>query len=274
MAMRAQISLQFSDPDLYNNFVIPSKDSKVLNGLIVKCLSSYYYSEEARQAIEGVSLEDLTDTSDVKSTQNLCEDIRRSLLTQDFLLEQLNQTVARGTEEFTISDINAVAAATHEVKATKSDYHSTVLKIGGPTQQTDSTSGKQDETLEFTTNNPAIALLIQAVQLIAKSTGVTEAESLLGSIQAPKVEAKAQTVDETTSSSPAPEVLMSEPDVGTTISHHVEESMVTPEPAIEIPKVIEPEPYVAPEPEVISIPEPSGEDGRSAAKALLSSLNF
>lgn len=274
MAMRAQISLQFSDPDLYNNFVIPSKDSKVLNGLIVKCLSSYYYSEEARQAIEGVSLEDLTDTSDVKSTQNLCEDIRRSLLTQDFLLEQLNQTVARGTEEFTISDINAVAAATHEVKAAKSDYHSTVLKIGGPTQQTDSTGDKQDETLEFTTNNPAIALLIQAVQLIAKSTGVTEVESLLGSIQAPKVEAKAQTIEETTSSAPAPEVLMSEPDVGTTISHHVEESMITPEPAIEIPKVIEPEPYVAPEPEVISIPEPAGEDGRSAAKALLNSLNF
>lgn len=274
MAMRAQISLQFSDPDLYNNFILPSKDNKVLNGLIVKCLSSYYYSEEARQAIEGVSLEDLTDTSEIKSTLDICEDIRRSLLTQDFFAEQLSQVIAKGTEDFTISDINAVAAATHEVKAAKTDYHSTVLKIGGPIQQNASAATKQDETSEFTTDNPAISLLIQAVQLIAKSTGVTEAESLLGSIQTSSSEAKPQLVEKTTISASAPEVLMSEPKVDTVISQPVEEPVINLEPAVEIPRVITEEPYVAPEPEVISIPEPAGEDASSVARAFLSSLNF
>ena len=78
--MRAQVSLVFDDQSLFENMIEPYKAEKLLNGLILKCLSAYYYDTEVRNRVDGV-----TQDSFNSQAQGLCNEIRASLLMQDFI---------------------------------------------------------------------------------------------------------------------------------------------------------------------------------------------
>lgn len=131
MSMRAQLSLMFDDENLFDNFVKPYKDEKLLNNLIIKCLSAYYYNEEVRNLIEGTSLDDVADSEEVTSTQSLVDGIRASLIMQDFLASELQNTIDAGTPDVSeiLNKTNEAAEKSGVAKTTQTEYGTSVLKI-------------------------------------------------------------------------------------------------------------------------------------------------
>ena len=86
--MRAQCSLVFQDADLYNGLIVPMKESKELNALIIRCLSAYYNQPSVRELVDGFVVE-----SGVDSTQELIDRVRESFAVQDFIVGQLASAV-------------------------------------------------------------------------------------------------------------------------------------------------------------------------------------
>ena len=96
--LRAQCSLLFYDEKLYNDFVAPMKANKDLNTIIIKCLSAYYYNQEARNLIEGLDESDkLQETPNEQ--QEMINQIRQSLMMQSFMVQELQNTVDDGVED-------------------------------------------------------------------------------------------------------------------------------------------------------------------------------
>ena len=76
--MRTQLSLNWDDKELFNEFIIPYKEHRMLNSLIVKCMSAYYYNEKVRKLIEGAEPSD----EPTPTSQDICNSIRASLMMQ------------------------------------------------------------------------------------------------------------------------------------------------------------------------------------------------
>lgn len=131
MSMRAQLSLCFDDENLFDNFIKPYKDEKLLNNLIIKCLSAYYYDEDIRKGIEGQT-EDLSGVEEVTSTQSLVDGIRKSLIMQDFLASELQKTIDAGNPDVSeiLNRTNEAAEKSGVAKTTQTEYGASVLKIG------------------------------------------------------------------------------------------------------------------------------------------------
>lgn len=131
MSMRAQLSLCFDDENLFDNFIKPYKDEKLLNRLIIKCLTAYYYDEDIRKGIEAYLSDSVADSEEVTSTQSLVDGIRASLIMQDFLASELQNTIDAGTEDVpeVLNRTNEAAKKSGVVKTTKTEYGSAVLKI-------------------------------------------------------------------------------------------------------------------------------------------------
>lgn len=130
MSMRVQLSLLFDDENLFDNFIKPYQDEKLLNNLIIKCLSAYYYNESIRNEFESQT-EDLSGVDEVTDTQSLVDGIRASLTMQDFLADELQKTIDAGTEDLPqiLNKTNEAAEKSGVVKTTKTEYGSAVLKI-------------------------------------------------------------------------------------------------------------------------------------------------
>lgn len=130
MSMRAQLSLLFDDEDVFDNFIIPYKNEKLLNGLIVKCLTAYYRNEDVRTLIDG-SFIDTVPEDEVSSTQSLVDGIRASLIMQDFIASELQKTIEAGTEDVSniLNRTNDVAEQAGVAKTTTAEYGISVLKI-------------------------------------------------------------------------------------------------------------------------------------------------
>lgn len=110
MAMRAQLSLVFHDEDLYNQFILPKKIDKELHSIVIKCLTSYFYDEEVRNKIEGVSESTFTPESNKpKSDEELFGEIRGILAMQSILCGELENTMEDGLDEINdiMSDVNS-----------------------------------------------------------------------------------------------------------------------------------------------------------------------
>lgn len=131
MSMRAQLNLLFDDENLFDNFIKPYKDEKLLNNLIIKCLSAYYYDEDIRKGIEGQT-EDLSGVEEVTSTQSLVDGIRASLIMQDFLASELQDTIDKQTEDVSsiLNRTNEAAEKSGVAKTTQTEYGASALKIG------------------------------------------------------------------------------------------------------------------------------------------------
>lgn len=179
--MRAQVSLMFDDEDLFNNFIIPCKDERRLNGIIVKCLSAYYFNERVRSLVEGESEEEEAVMEGVTSTQSICDSIRASLIMQDYLVEELQQTVDTGVEdvESILSQANKKAESHGFGSSYQTKSGSTILQLEAPKQQTAQETASAGDTATAPAPNNLAAVLCQAVLLLAKDANNSQVAALL-----------------------------------------------------------------------------------------------
>lgn len=181
MSMRAQISLQFADADLFENFVTPYKENRLLNSLIIKCLSAYYYNEDVRNLIEGTSMSDATNGEEVQSTQSIVDNIRASLVMQDYLATELQSTIDNGTEDIDniLNKTNEVARQTGVAKPSQTESGSNVLQIETKNLNGEGSGESSAPDLKGFDNNAAVNLLLNCVLSLAKSSGNTEVQNLI-----------------------------------------------------------------------------------------------
>jgi hypothetical protein len=52
MEKRAQLSLLFTDDELYDNFIVYQKQNKTLRSLVLRLLTKYYYDEDVRELVD------------------------------------------------------------------------------------------------------------------------------------------------------------------------------------------------------------------------------
>lgn len=130
-SLRAQVSLIFPDEDLFDNFITPLKENKELSGMIVRLLTVYYNSEEVRNLIEGVSFDDVVDGADqiIDSTEAINQ-MRQAIAMQDFLYEQVKQTLEDGASEMdTLMRANDIAKQSGVVKTESTDVGEALVKL-------------------------------------------------------------------------------------------------------------------------------------------------
>lgn len=179
--MRAQVSLMFDDADLFDNFIIPCKEERRLNGIIVKCLKAYYNDARVRSMVEGEESEDETEMEGVQSTQSICDSIRASLVMQDYLVEELKNTVDNGMED--VENILSQANKTAEAHGFGASYQtksgSTILQLEAPKKQAGSEQSSGAETATSDAPNNLAAILCQAVLLLAKDANNSRVTALL-----------------------------------------------------------------------------------------------
>lgn len=215
MSMRAQLSLMFDDENLFDNFVKPYKDEKLLNNLIIKCLSAYYYNEEVRNLIEGTSLDDVADSEEVTSTQSLVDGIRASLIMQDFLASELQNTIDAGTEDVSsiLNRTNEAAEKSGVAKTTQTEYGASVLKIEQHNLNLGASQESQNSTSTVTEPSDTLKILIMAVSKLAEASGNSEVVNLLHSSPASEHVVVQSDVPKTESVIPKQEVLNEQPTV-------------------------------------------------------------
>lgn len=209
MSMRAQLSLMFDDENLFDNFVKPYKDEKLLNNLIIKCLSAYYYNEEVRNLIEGTSLDDVADSEEVTSTQSLVDGIRASLIMQDFLASELQNTIDAGTEDVSsiLNRTNEAAEKSGVAKTTQTEYGASVLKIEQHNLNLGASQESSTSTDTATEPSDTLKILIMAVSKLAEASGNSEVVNLLHSSSASEQTVVQSDVSKTESVIPKQEVL-------------------------------------------------------------------
>lgn len=223
MSMRAQISLQFADADLFENFVTPYKENRLLNSLIIKCLSAYYYNEDVRNLIEGTSMSDATNGEEVQSTQSIVDNIRASLVMQDYLATELQSTIDNGTEDIDniLNKTNEVARQTGVAKPSQTESGSNVLQIETKNLNGDGSGESSAQDLKGFDNNAAVNLLLNCVLSLAKSSGNTEVQNLINHSGLGVADAKESVSSETVSKPVKTEVSMEQEKV-TPISTKIE----------------------------------------------------
>lgn len=223
MSMRAQISLQFADADLFENFVTPYKENRLLNSLIIKCLSAYYYNEDVRNLIEGTSMSDATNGEEVQSTQSIVDNIRASLVMQDYLATELQSTIDNGTEDIDniLNKTNEVARQTGVAKPSQTESGSNVLQIETKNLNGEGSGESSAPDLKGFDNNAAVNLLLNCVLSLAKSSGNTEVQNLISHSGLGVADAKESVSSETVSKPVQTEVPMEQEKV-TPISTRIE----------------------------------------------------
>ena len=281
MAMRAQLSLVFEDEELYTEFIQPFKEQKALHGVILKCLSAYYYNEEVRNLIEGSSLEDVSDGGAVASSQSICDNIRASLAMQSFLATELQQTIDTGTEDITniLHKTNEFAQKSGVAQPTTSEYGGGILQI----EMNNGQSGAQQQS-SVPSGSPAnmealCSLLFKAVEKLAVASGNNEVTQMLGASNQPTPQVETPVITETKSyehGSQGSSAVIDEIPVSPRTTVVVEEPV---ELVQETTPIIVEEPIqeVKEEPVVTETAEDTGnssEDATDALNDLLGSLGF
>lgn len=176
MAMRAQLSLQFTDKDLFDNFITPAKERRELNGIIIRCLSRYYYDEAVRNAIEGYSE---TAEEPVQNSQlsAIFDDIHETLAMQSTMASMLETTISEGAEDMgdLLNRTNSEVVKHQDDEAFREKV-SEIPRLGvksqasGQTGKAGALSGRE-------------GLILQAITMLAKATGNMEVLSLFGGSQ-------------------------------------------------------------------------------------------
>ena len=182
MSMRAQLNIMTDDEELFDRFIKPYKEEKLLNNLILKCLSAYYYNEEVRNLIEGTSLDDSVPVAD---TQSLVDGIRADVATQKFLADELQKTIEAGTED--VSNLLNRVDNSGVTKTTKTEYGASALQIEQhnlnlgtkePESKQEQSGVKSDDTLK---------ILVMAVSKLAEANENKEVVDLLNNRGTSKV---------------------------------------------------------------------------------------
>lgn len=130
---RAQLSLVFTDKELFENLIVPLKNKKLLHPTVVKCLTAYYYNPEVRRLIEGVEVVNTeVDTEPhINSQQESINNIRDILSMQNFLGKQLADTMEEGIEDFTeiLDKVNQEATDMGVMHTTHNAYGTQSVKL-------------------------------------------------------------------------------------------------------------------------------------------------
>ena len=125
LSYRTNVSLIFTDENLYNNFILPYKSNRELNPIIIRCLSAYFYNDSIRNQIEGFDEEvEEESNSNVRSSQDIINEIRESLAMQSFYSDMLNDVMEDGIDDFSniLNFTNKFAEENGSMTSTESDY--------------------------------------------------------------------------------------------------------------------------------------------------------
>jgi len=122
--MRAQLSLLFTDNELYYNLIEPYKQNKELRNLIMRCLTAYYYNEEVRRLVEGAE----ETSSNNKSAEDCIANIRDTLFLQGILTDELNMTVEDGKDDV-VNRVNNFAQDKGVYKKEDSEFSDSVYRV-------------------------------------------------------------------------------------------------------------------------------------------------
>lgn len=187
MSMRAQLNIMTDDEELFDGLIKPYKEEKLLNNLILKCLSAYYYNEEVRNLIEGTSLDDSEETT---STQSLVDGIRADVATQKFLADELQKTIEAGTED--VSEIlNRTDKATEKsgiAKTTQTEYGASALKIEQHNWSIGTNQSEPEHKQSEIKSDDTLKILVMAVSKLAEANGNKEVVDLLNNQDITKVD--------------------------------------------------------------------------------------
>lgn len=253
MAMRAQCSLQFSDKELYENFVIPMKQSKELNTLIIKCLKAYYYDPQAREAIEGTDnpLNRSTDVDEsaVSTQQDMINNIRQSLMMQSYMAQEMEDTLANGVDDISdiLHNVNDVAESSGVANRRETENSSGILRItkaeDRPKPETNSQSTPQTQATAKTqatiTEDARFAVMMSVMMSMAEKLGdVKDIEKLKGILNPT---ASAQPVTDTQPTQPASDAQPIEVEQPATDDEFFEEVKAEPIQSEELEEKTEPE---------------------------------
>lgn len=186
MSMRAQLNIMTDDEELFDRFIKPYKEEKLLNNLILKCLSAYYYNEEVRNLIEGTSLDDSVPVAD---TQSLVDGIRADVATQKFLADELQKTIEAGTEDVSeiLNRTNKVAEKSGVVKTTKTEYGVSALKIEQHILNIGTKEPEPKQKQSEIKSDDTLKILVMAVSKLAEANENKEVVDLLNNQGTSKV---------------------------------------------------------------------------------------
>lgn len=129
--MRTQLSLVFSDKDLYEGLIVPYKSCKELTPLIVRLLSSYYYDETVRMRVDGFEeeAESMEHDAVVEEFNAAAREARKTLAMMDILSGQMTMITEDGLADMA-SQMNDIAARSGGVAAQETDFGVSVPKFG------------------------------------------------------------------------------------------------------------------------------------------------
>lgn len=176
MSLRVQLSLLFDDKAVYDGLVIPFKQSKELNSLIIRCLSAYYYNEDVRNMIEGDSYEQLND-EDVTSSQEICDNIRNILAMQSFMAQELQNAVEDGADEFNdiLNNVNQKAEDFGVARQTTDESGNANLRLEVKTP----VSANKNNFSSADSDNTFEQFMLQMMLRVFNNTGDTEGASII-----------------------------------------------------------------------------------------------
>lgn len=266
MGLRVQVSLQFADEEMFESFIVPHREDRSLNSLIVRCLTAYYNSAEVRALIDD-------DVVEVESTEDLISSMRSFITMQDVLVSGLEDTINTGAEDFS-KVVNKVNKTAQESGVTPSN--TSLIK-----PSSDSSQASDEVVLQ----SNQVSAIFDALTILASAIGSKDAIDVINKNRGgiPRLESKpvaqpAQITQVETPAAPEP-VVESTPEPVTVPQPAVvstSEPVVTPppvvtpqpEPVVAPPPVVTPAPIVEPE----SKPESDVMDARNAMLDLLGSL--
>lgn len=254
MSQRAQVSLIFYDQELFEELILPLKEQKMLNSVIIKCLSAYYYNTEVRNLIENIDETAQEDSS--SDMDNIIMNMRNTLAMQSFLADDVKQSVESGMEDIDniLNSVNEKAESTGVVKPTQSEYGNGILMIN-------SSENRENNKAQTTTNfSGEMNILAKAILMLARHSGDKEVEALFSEDIKVEQSSQSEAVVETSTQISNDEVSI-EPKVQEVITEPIVEEI---EVTIEEPEVIvngevagEKEESTGVEPIIDSTPEPA-----------------
>lgn len=271
MGLRVQVSLQFADEEMFESFIVPHREDRSLNSLIVRCLTAYYNSAEVRAFIDD-------DVVEVESTEDLISSVRSFITMQDVLVSGLEDTINTGAEDFS-KVVNKVNKTAQESGVTPSN--ASLIK-----PSSDSSQASDEVVLQ----SNQVSAIFDALTILASAIGSKDAIDVINKNRGgiPRLESKpvaqpAQITQVETPAAPEPVVVppvveptpepvtVPQPAVVSTSEPVVTPPPVVtpqPEPVVTPPPVVTPAPVVEPEPK----PESDVMDARNAMLDLLGSL--
>lgn len=126
-SLRVQLSLLFTDENLYNGLIVQLKENKSLSPLIIKLLSSYFYNDTVRSEVDGFDSESIE--SEVNSDYSQCfERVRENLVMMGILSDSAKDVLSNGMDDV-MDTLNSVARQTGGSESYDSEFGRTVPAI-------------------------------------------------------------------------------------------------------------------------------------------------